>query len=230
MCPPTAKPTFQLPRSDDAIPAGTIHLSDAFDKVFRFLAFQSQDPATFGKELADLNSSEPIPLNDWLYSIEKLFRRCLSEEAIHAYVRDPETSEWLELRPQEWDLDWLEFSGHPREWWNDNTATGFRHDYVHPDDPDQPGPRGTFIRGALRPVFFRRDDVDRWFDSTFDDKKLQKRGRRLGSGSFERADEPFLQEMHRLIEDGSAKSAEDAARQVAERAPKVLRSNRNELA
>jgi hypothetical protein len=214
--PNKTKPTSVLPRSDDAIPAGTIHLSDAFDKVFGFLAFQSRDPAKFGKELANLNSSELIPLNDWLYSIEKLFRRCLSEEAIHAYVRDPETGEWLELRPQEWDLDWMEFSGHQWEWWN--TATGFRHDYVHPDDPDQPGPRGTFIRGALRPIFFRRDEFDRWFDSIFGDKKLQKRGRPPGAGSFEPDDEPFLREMDRLIENGSAKSPEDAAGQVAERA------------
>jgi hypothetical protein len=152
------------------------------------------------------------------YAVEVFLRRCLSEEAIHAYVRDPETGEWLDLRPQEWDLDWLEYSGHPREWWNDNTAKGFRHDYVHPDDPDQPGPRGTFIRGALRPIFFRRDEFDRWFDSTFGDKKLDKRGRPLGSGSFKGADEPLLHEMRQLIETGVAKSAEDAAGRVAARA------------
>jgi hypothetical protein len=213
-----AQRTSALPRGDDAVPAATIRLGDAFENVYRFLAFQSRTPAGFAKELAHLNSSEPIPLDEWLYSIELLLRRCLSEGAIHAYVRDPETGEWLELRSQEWDLEWLEFSGHPREWWNKNIAKGFLHDYVHPDDRDQPGPRGTFIRGMLRPVFFRRDEFDHWFDATFGDKKLQKRGRPPGSGSLERADEPLLQEMHQLIETRFAKSAEDAAGRVAEKA------------
>jgi hypothetical protein len=49
-------------------------------------------------------------------------------------------------------------------------------------------------------------------------KPKGRSGRRPGTGSWNVADKPLLEEMHRLIADGSAKSANDAARQLADRA------------
>jgi hypothetical protein len=50
---------------------------------------------------------------------------------------------------------------------------------------------------------------------TLGGKGTKRRGRTPGSGSYERADEPYLEEMHNKIESGSAKSPEDAAKTVA---------------
>ena len=49
-------------------------------------------------------------------------------------------------------------------------------------------------------------------------KPKGRSGRRPGTGSWDVADKPLLEEMHRLITDGLAKSPNDAARQLADKA------------
>jgi hypothetical protein len=90
---------------------------------------------------------------------------------------------------------------------------------VDPYDEVYPGPEGTLLHGAYRPVFFWRNEFERWFKRTFGGSTVKRRGRKLGSGSYQRADEPFLMKMHKLIKKTSAKSANDAAGQVADGAP-----------
>ena len=198
----------QLPRAHDAIPAGTISLSRAFEKI-SFAIGRHLDPNSIAagvEEIACLvnRGSALISLTALDERAGAFFRRFLSEGALTAYVRDPETGEWLQLDSQEWDLDmWAA------------PLPGFSFDHVHPDDPDQPGPHGTFIRGALRPVFFRQDKFDQWFQKMFAPSK--RPGRKSGTG-FQHLDQPLLEEMRLLIESGSAKSSENAAQMVVGRA------------
>ena len=51
--------------------------------------------------------------------------------------------------------------------WEDYIPPGIWTDYIIPGDYEAPGPNGTFIRGALRPVFFMQDKFDAWFEATF---------------------------------------------------------------
>jgi hypothetical protein len=48
---------------------------------------------------------------------------------------------------------------------------------------------------------------------------VKRRGRPRGAGSYERADAPLLQEMKNLIDEGSAKSVNEAAGLIARKAP-----------
>ena len=75
----------------------------------------------------------------------------------------------------------------------------------------------TLIRGAYRPVFLWRDEFERWRSMTFGYQK-HGGGRPTGSGSWQVADELLLDEMDNMIKTGRAKSPNDAARILADRA------------
>jgi hypothetical protein len=68
-------------------------------------------------------------------------------------LRDPDTGDILQLGSNGWlSSDWTDY-----------IPCGIWTDYIVPDDDEAPGPNGTFIRGALRPVFFMRDEFEAWF-------------------------------------------------------------------
>ena len=76
-------------------------------------------------------------------------------------MRDPETGDILRLTPIGWIPDeWLMPGG--------IIQTGIFNDHVCPGDPETPGPPGTELRGALRPVFFLRDEFEAWLKGTFE--------------------------------------------------------------
>jgi hypothetical protein len=112
------------------------------------------------------------------------------------YVRDPEAGDILQLST----IGWLE------EYENLCFSPPGEEGCVPPHHE-------SLIRGEHQPIFLWRHEFDEWLEKTFGTQK--RRGRKPGSGSMETADEPFLVEMHRLIESGSATSPDDAARQVA---------------
>ena len=72
----------------------------------------------------------------------------LSLKNLEACVRDPETGDVLQLRSD----DWIPSS------WDDYIPPVIWTDYIVPNNYEAPGPNGTLIRGALRPVFFMRDE------------------------------------------------------------------------
>ena len=79
-----------------------------------------------------------------------------------ACTRDPETGDILQLGSDGWIP-----SG-----WDDYIPPGIWTDYITPGDYEAPGPNGTFIRGALHPVFFMSDEFDAWLKDIFGEKEL----------------------------------------------------------
>lgn len=69
-----------------------------------------------------------------------------------------------------------------------------------------------------RSVVVAKDEIKRGLVQLASDEKVlhgrRGRGRRKGSGSFQKADAPFVAEMHRLITAGEAVSANEAANMV----------------
>jgi hypothetical protein len=84
-------------------------------------------------------------------------RQCLENGELVACVRDPETGDVLQLSSN----DWL-----PSKWC-DYVPPGIWDDYLDPEDYESPGPSDSFVRGALRPVFFRNSDFEPWFQKLF---------------------------------------------------------------
>jgi len=228
-----------LPEGGDAIPAGTISLSEAYMKVLAQLTDHDLQEGSLAKtvaseieELMNEFTTSPSATSEvekllkeltsdydrWEFHAAAFLRHFLYEGALFAYVRDPETGEKLRLISSEWGI-----------WYNSLTRF-FSSDYVRPSlqpDPSmpkisvvfsQPGPGGTFIRGALRPVFFLQDEFDQWFAEVFSAKTKTRSGRPPGSGSWNVTDEPLLNEMREAIVSGQAKSPDDAARLFADRA------------
>jgi hypothetical protein len=214
----------------DPIPAKGIRLSEAFRRVLKALL---ANPTLVEPTLEeyDIQWKEDLKKIDQRWRQEaaaNAFFRChliwgekILGENLYAFVRDPDSGLILQLDPIGWGL-WprppIVLGRHKRSTY-EPISTGIDSDYViDPYDESDPGPGGTFISGAYRPVFFWRDEFERWFQKTFGADPLKRRGRKPGSGSWENEDRPFLQEMNRLIESGSAKSPEDAAGQVAKSA------------
>jgi hypothetical protein len=132
----------------------------------------------------------------WKRATRLFYLTRIAEGELQTYVRDPEAGDILQIPALGWweEVEDLRYS--PRD----------EEGCVAP-------PKESFIRGEYQPIFLSRHEFEQWFHKTFGPQK--RRGRKPGSGSMEAADEPFLLEMDRLIKSGSAKSPEDAARQVA---------------
>jgi hypothetical protein len=163
-----------VPQADDAILKNAISLTDAYDRVVSLVSNHPEllpkfdddwsealrkskeeerkiqdDPEAFDKELEE----------EWHQRKEaNLFLRLeIEAKRLVACTRDPEIGQTLQLRSD----DWIP-SG-----WDDYIPPGIWTDYIIPDDYEAPGPNGTLIRGALRPVFFMRDEFEAWLKKTF---------------------------------------------------------------
>jgi hypothetical protein len=163
-----------LPLAEDSIPKEAISLTDAYECVVGLVIKHPEllpkfdedwseallksreeerkiqdDPEVFDKELEQ----------EWHQRKEaNLFLRLeIEAKRLVACTRDPEIGQTLQLRSD----DWIP-SG-----WDDYIPPGIWTDYIIPDDYEAPGPNGTLIRGALRPVFFMRDEFEAWLKKTF---------------------------------------------------------------
>jgi hypothetical protein len=218
----------QPPFAEDPIPEKGISLSKAFLRVLDALATNPTIVAPTLEEYAfdwkeDLEKfegpgKEEAAANAFFRS-HLIWGETIFGENLYALVRDPNSGAILQLNPRGWMPD-APFDSRtpfhqPRPAY-EPISDGLDFDYVpDPYDAHFSGPHGTLIDGAYRPVFFWRDDFDRWFAKVFGAREGGRRGRRPGSGSYERRDEPLLKEMRKLIEDGNAKSPHEAACKVA---------------
>jgi hypothetical protein len=87
-------------------------------------------------------------------------RWAIEIEELVACVRDPETGDVLQLEAEGW-VDW-----------DDEIPTLVTSNFIIPGEYDSIGPSGTFIRGALRPVFFAREEFETWLNRFFGDLSL----------------------------------------------------------
>jgi hypothetical protein len=169
----------ELPKAMDAIPKNSISLTAAYGCVVNFLIDYPEFQLEFDDEWSEaLKKSrevernlghDPEQFNDELETAwhrrkeaNLILRLAIEEQELVACVRDPETGEILQLSSKNWILsEWEDYI--PPDIWDD---------YIVPDVYEAPGPAGTFIRGALRPVFFMRSEFDVWFEASFDEEAV----------------------------------------------------------
>jgi len=213
----------ELKQSPDAIPVNAITLTDAYELVLRY-AHEHPEILKFDEdslELLEISKKEERKMQDpevyddelesyWHRSKEvNLFlRKEIEAKELVACVRDPEIGETLQLKSDGWVSDK----------WEDYVPPGIWSNYIDPHQYDSLGPDGSYVHGALRPVFFRRGDFDRWFQTKCLSEAKRRPGRPPGTGSWAAADQKLVAKMRRLIKRGEAKSALDAARMVVSEA------------
>jgi hypothetical protein len=157
----------------DPVPTNAIRLRDAFYRVLEANLANPTMVTLKDSERAEIRSNTESDLKHFVgedYPVEDLeyfargkeanvfLRNCVAAGDLVAHVRDPETGEFLQLTRKGWDD--IEFIPGELGWLDS--------DHVHPDDPLYPGPPDVMVRGKARPVFFLRDEFERWFQRTID--------------------------------------------------------------
>lgn len=217
--------------ANDPIPENAIRLGEAFDEVLHAINQDRTPLDKLNSELKDYlikNRQQEEQRDRWRSKTTKskeshhrikeavvFFRSNLSRGELTACVRDPQDGTVLQLDAADWSpvggrLLLLE----PPYAFEDN----FLENAPFSGNPD------TFIHGAYRPVFIRREEFKLWFNKTFGRQK-RGGGRPPGAGSLEDADRPFLERMRELRKSGEAKSDYEAACKVE---PDVPRRNAKE--
>jgi hypothetical protein len=207
-------------RSYDPIPEKGLLLSETFERVYEALkanpeVFQTLDSAlrkylVKNGELEDQRDKRKSGSPQGLAALHRrkeavvFFRSALGRGDLTAHIRDPQDGAVLQLAA----TDWAPVGG--RLLLLEPPYT-FEDDFL--DNAPFSGNPNTCIRGAYRPVFLWRNELEHWLAKTFLPKNSG--GRPLGSGSYEVADEPFMEKMHNLIKSGDAKSANEAAGRFA---------------
>jgi hypothetical protein len=137
-----------LGENPELLPEFDEHQSEALRKSRQVEQTVGHDPETFDKDLEE----------EWhLRKQVNLFLRSeLENGGLTACVRDPRSSSILQLHSEGWI---------PREW-DDYIPPGIWTDFVD-GSYEEPGPSGTLIDGALRPVFFMRSEFQAWLKETF---------------------------------------------------------------
>jgi hypothetical protein len=154
----------------DALPVGSVRLSDAYSRVLeRVIANPAilppfdadwlcaldksrnwekelNDPEAFDDELADYVHQQK--------RVNIFLRQCIERRELVPCVYNPETGQTLELPRGEW----LPVG------WEDLVPRDIVDDYIDPNDYESPGSSGSLIRGKLRPVFFQRVNFDAWLE------------------------------------------------------------------
>jgi hypothetical protein len=169
-----------IPVIDDPIPLNAIRLSGAFTALFDAIqenpriAAEHLDPRYLItlERLRETDSASPNLLSDEVdfhyadRAANFLIRDALTAGRLTASVRDPDFGEVLQLRSSDWV---------PPEWLKDEAEMppyGMLSDFINEDfsvASENPfdfiwGPGGSIIRGFRRPVFFMRDQFDKWMN------------------------------------------------------------------
>jgi hypothetical protein len=156
-----------IPCADDAIPKGSISLIDAFRRVIQSISDDRLEQALRHAGVEEhLIEKRRIPEDaraDWelLSATQRrtsnyTLRWALETAELVACVRDPETGDVLQLDSQGW-VDW-----------DDDVPAQVTSNFIIPGEYDSIGPSGTLLRGALRPVFFVREEFESWLKAFVD--------------------------------------------------------------
>lgn len=169
-----------IPVIDDPIPLNAIRLGGAFTALFDAIqenpriAAEHLDPRYLStlERLRETDSASPNLLSDEVdfhyadRAANFLIRDALTAGRLTACVRDPDFGEVLQLTSSDWV---------PLEWLKDEAEMppyGMLSDFINEDfsvASENPfdfiwGPSGSTIRGFRRPVFFMREQFDKWMD------------------------------------------------------------------
>lgn len=165
-------------QSLDAIPIDCLWLTEAYDAVVDSIVdlvdFAPEALRVWQEELASSREIEKNAGHDpetfdaalellWQRRKEaNLFlRQALEDSALTACVRDPDTGETLQLAPTNWiSASWSR---------NGYVPPGIWSNFIGADDTDCPGPTGSLLRGALRPVFFLKENFELWLTANLGD-------------------------------------------------------------
>ncbi len=164
----------ELTRAKDAIPKDAIWLTDAYELVVDLVSEHPERLPRFDEDWCEaLRKSRQLEQTvghdsdtfdkdleeEWHCRKEaNLFLRLeIEEKRITTCTRDPQTGDVLQLPSDGWVSDA----------WDGYIPPGIWSDYIVPGDYEAPGPNGTFIHGALRPVFFIRSEFEAWLKETF---------------------------------------------------------------
>ncbi|WP_439359926.1 hypothetical protein [Bradyrhizobium sp. DASA03007] len=159
-----------IPCAEDAIPKGSISLYDAFwrlvatlmdgDRLEKALDADGADRELLverRRPAGDLRSDWELLSETRRRTSNVTLRWALETGELVACVRDPETGDVLQLASEGW-VDW-----------DDDVPTLLTSNFIIPGEYDSIGPNGTFIRGALRPVFLVREEFESWLSGKFGD-------------------------------------------------------------
>jgi hypothetical protein len=164
-----------LPQADDAIPKDAIRLTDAYERVVDLICDHPELLPKFDEDSAEAlrksREKEKRIQHDqevfdaeleeyWHHKKEAnlILRSAIEEKKLVACVRDAEAGDILQLAATDW------IPGN----WDDYIPPGIWTDFIVPDDYEAPGPQGSFIGGALRPVFFLREEFEQWLCKTLE--------------------------------------------------------------
>ena len=222
---PHSKPTPQSRparrrEAHDPIPSNAISLTHAFDQLFKKVdehpdivgKFNSYWSAALAKAREwernhqDLSVFD-VDLEAYCHHGKEanvLLREGLETGKLTAYVCDPKSHEWKDLGRKNW------FS----KYWDEYVPWMIYSDHVDPESFEHPGPEAALVKGLWRPVFFDKRAFRKWLDTLCG----KRRGRKKGSGSYEKFDEPYVIEMRKLVKAGQVSSPFAAAKTFAPRA------------
>lgn len=209
----------------DPLPANAISLVDAFSEVYFAKCAEAESLIT-AIDTAISDKERGLAFEEYDESqadVNLYFRGVLQSGVIHTYVRDldhPDNPSKLDRHgwaaPPLWRPGGGIFSNH--------VASGM-----------DPGPEGTFFKGAYHPVYLIESEFYNWLYAAFPHRRPHedqessdpeitapskgvRRGRPSGSGSYEQLDAPLVEKMKQLRESGAVNSIQKAAEAVADEA------------
>jgi hypothetical protein len=154
-------------------------------------------------------------LSEDALDVHRRLRTAFAAGELEGLITAP-NDERLKLRASGWELPPSE-AGNP----------GFLDDYVGPGLPCRHGPDTTLGTGKYRPVYLVRAEFRLWLHRNWPSAgRLRGIGRRHGSGTYQKQDQPLIDEMHELITSGKAKSPNEAAGMVADKAQGASRPSK----
>ena len=174
------KQAREIARGPNLVPTNAIRFTDAYHRLLTELENQTislppfepywieafENSRVLDEEVHDTdvynNDIKEFFLNARQANV--FLREQIEDGKLEACVQDPETGEIYKLAPSDWTKDWSAFV--PVEIFND---------YIDSESYDSPGPEGSEIRNALRPVFFLENNFQSWLSSITKDP-LQRAG------------------------------------------------------
>lgn len=157
------KRTREIPEGPNLIPTSGMRLTDGYQRLLRGIENQNISLPIFDEcwnEAFEKSLREEKKLHDaevydrvleefllWGKQVNVFLRQQVEIGKLEACVQDPKTAEIYILPKHGWLTDW-----------SDYVPTDIFSDFINHGSYESPGPEGTELSGALRPVFFMKQN------------------------------------------------------------------------